>query len=285
MLSIRRFKSFIPTCPSPSYDTGCTYCETPKFPANKQIDFEKNLNNTKALPWKHLISLTHGAKDMETMPSKIELVPGSLNERLNLLRLQFSPHHPIMISNMIFNNQDEFLNRYKVTGQEQLVMLIPDYKIVKFNIDNTAGFIQRYLIPKEGIRQIYNPFKRKESVAQIEKEIADDPNAFEEHAMERDMIAICGHFQRDIRCGELAPLINEELIRVIDRNQLDIDVGLISHIGGHAYAGNLIYFPLGEDSIWYGRVFPNKVQGIINETVKRKRIIKDMYRGNVAENT
>lgn len=71
-------------------------------------------------------------------------------------------------------------------------------------------------------------------------------------------------------------------------------IGLVSHVGGHKWAGNvIIYFPhkyrtnpvqrrqspLAGRGIWYGRVEPRHVEGIINETIKGGRVIKELFRG------
>jgi hypothetical protein len=70
-------------------------------------------------------------------------------------------------------------------------------------------------------------------------------------------------------------------------------VGLISHIGGHKYAGNVIIYlppglhsggkphPLAGQGIWYGRVEPKHVEGIVSETITGGKIIADMFRGGI----
>ena len=73
-------------------------------------------------------------------------------------------------------------------------------------------------------------------------------------------------------------------------------VGLISHIGGHKFAGNLIlYVPprtktvngqphaLAGCGIWYGRVEPKHVEGIIQETILGGKIIEDLFRGGIRQ--
>ena len=73
-------------------------------------------------------------------------------------------------------------------------------------------------------------------------------------------------------------------------------VGLISHIGGHKFAGNVIlYFPpgmKGKDGkghelagcgIWYGRVEPKHVEGILKETVGDGRVIQELFRGGIRQ--
>lgn len=73
-------------------------------------------------------------------------------------------------------------------------------------------------------------------------------------------------------------------------------VGLVSHVGGHKFAGNvMVYIPPrlkkqnGEDhelagcGVWYGRVEPKHVEGIVRETILGGRIIQDMFRGGIRQ--
>lgn len=91
-------------------------------------------------------------------------------------------------------------------------------------------------------------------------------------------------------------------------------VGLTSHIGGHRFAGNvIIYVPPAFDfddsgetkgkeamgiqlsaarsssmsrlqgmGIWYGRVEPRHVEGIVAETIRGGRVIGELFRGAVS---
>ena len=77
---------------------------------------------------------------------------------------------------------------------------------------------------------------------------------------------------------------------------------MISHIGGHAFAGNVIVYippsyqirdlehgdegkrrvsPLAGTGIWYGRVQPRHVEGILAETVEKGRVIGPLWRGGL----
>lgn len=71
-------------------------------------------------------------------------------------------------------------------------------------------------------------------------------------------------------------------------------VGFISHIGGHKFAGNVIVYlppgskmengeenPLAGCGVWYGRVEPKHVEGIVKETVMGGRVIEEHFRGGV----
>lgn len=139
------------------------------------------------------------------------------------------------------------------------------------------------------------------------------------------VILICGHGNRDQRCGIMGPLLQAEFEEKLPGFGIDVvkggagkrsemaphqkrsstsstlsqvnlgaRVGLVSHIGGHKWAGNLIiYFPryykghpherhpLKGKGIWYGRVEPWHVEGIIEQTIKEGRIIRELFRGGM----
>jgi hypothetical protein len=75
----------------------------------------------------------------------------------------------------------------------------------------------------------------------------------------------------------------------VERSELTARVGLISHIGGHKFAGNvIIYIPpafahnaLAGKGIWYGRVGPEQVEGIVTKTILEGKVIKDIFRGGI----
>ena len=133
-------------------------------------------------------------------------------------------------------------------------------------------------------------------------------------------ILICGHNTRDTRCGILGPLLHAEFCSYVKDNsyfpqgtqpppdaERSVDakrrgqytgqiscsrVTLISHIGGHAFAGNVVIYlpktfkmpngelsPLAGMGIWYGRVEPRHVWGIMEETVQRGSVIQELLRG------
>ena len=70
------------------------------------------------------------------------------------------------------------------------------------------------------------------------------------------------------------------------------NIASISHVGGHKYAGNVIVYlppehtnnPLAGKGIWYGRVEPKHVEGIVEETILGGRVIIDHFRGGIDEN-
>lgn len=102
-------------------------------------------------------------------------------------------------------------------------------------------------------------------------------------------ILICGHGGRDERCGVLGPLLQSSFRNEFQRRGIEADVAQISHIGGHKYAGNVIvYLPpslrgnaLKGTGIWYGRVGPENVEGLVEETVVQGKVVVELLRGGI----
>ncbi|KAI9728712.1 MAG: hypothetical protein M1828_002818 [Chrysothrix sp. TS-e1954] len=138
-------------------------------------------------------------------------------------------------------------------------------------------------------------------------------------------VLICGHNARDSRCGILGPLLEVQLHNVLAKKGITghtlvmpdadhpnlskpfyeghvkvselqsfptrtVSHGLISHIGGHKFAGNLIVnippkwvynTALEGCSIWYGRVEPRHVEGIVQKTLMDGVIIEELFRGGM----
>lgn len=289
MLWLRRIltrplrRHFVDRCPPPSFDTGCTHCGVPPLPADKPIDMERDLQGTMASHWKHLLIVSPSRHNQ--WPPKIELEPGSLASELSALKRKLgSPNHPVMVSNVDLGAD----LTHKLTAAHQdlhTVLLYPEGKIIRFNAEYISQFFERYLRPDDvEVASPYNPFREMmPKMAEREPNTLEDKLnvVFEEDFYLKDLVLICGHNARDVRCGTLAPILKDEFDRVIQHSRLrdKVDVGYISHIGGHAYAGNVLYFAQCKPSVWYGRVFPDRVQGIVEETIQRGNIIQELYRG------
>lgn len=183
-------------------------------------------------------------------------------------------------------------------------MLFPDYKFFR-DIDVTKNGQARFVI----------------DVLQSSK-----PSGIVQARVKCVTVLICGHGGRDQRCGVIGPLLEKEFLRLQgdagkilksagtsngspeDRAEKGTRwrhptvasarprVALVSHVGGHKWAGNvIIYFPpkyddgfgpspLAGKGIWYGRVEPKHVQGIISETIKGGKVIKELFRGMMEPN-
>lgn len=131
------------------------------------------------------------------------------------------------------------------------------------------------------------------------------------------MVLICGHGGRDQRCGVLGPILRDAFRKALPKEGIKVlhaplgsrvrglgtpkagetaRIGLISHIGGHKFAGNIIlYIPPGMKTvggqphqlagcgIWYGRVEAKHVEGIVKETVLGGKVIEDLFRGGIRQ--
>jgi (2Fe-2S) ferredoxin len=51
---------------------------------------------------------------------------------------------------------------------------------------------------------------------------------------------------------------------------------MVSHVGGHKFAGNVIIYPGGH---WYGRVQPCDAKVIVEEHLMKQRVVKERWRG------
>lgn len=238
-------------CPAPSIQTPSTMCEC-QYPKDKPIDLEKPLYGTKAISWKH--ALVYSDTLASHWKSKVELMPDELISRLAATkRSSTDPMHPVLISNVQLERESE-----------GTVLVFPDAKVYDVSSSNASEFMKQVLNPN------------------------GDPSQIPSQPFQGKLVLICGHEQRDIRCGLIAPILHNEfrenlkqrglLYNPID-NAHGVRVGLVSHIGGHAYAGNVLYFDEDGLTIWYGRCEARHVDGIIQETIINKNIIKEMFRG------
>ncbi|KAF9436859.1 hypothetical protein BGZ76_002744 [Entomortierella beljakovae] len=99
------------------------------------------------------------------------------------------------------------------------------------------------------------------------------------------VIMICSHRKRDKRCGVTAPILKKEFTRILRSKDIygdcegDVDIWLISHIGGHKFAGNVIVHKSEGMAVWYGHVEPCHTQAIVDVTIEDGKVIKELYRG------
>ena len=182
------------------------------------------------------------------------------------------------------------------------------------------SFIRAFLLPEH--RNLHTLQQRLPESVREKMTRAEDPElrgSFDTYGVETPVVLVCGHGGRDRRCGVMGPLLEAEFRIALERAGFTVpgegefgvgdseqsgddgptaNVGLISHIGGHKFAGNVIVYipsryglrdgqagagnnPLAGMGIWYGRVEPRHVEGIIFETIMRGRIIQELFRGGV----
>ncbi|ODQ68095.1 hypothetical protein NADFUDRAFT_68413 [Nadsonia fulvescens var. elongata DSM 6958] len=286
---------------------------------DQPIDYGRPLLNTTAVHAKHLLICTN--QDINypstlacslSWPSKVDLQPDSLaGELANIKRPSsvndyqspFDPMYPIMITNVDLVNEVVNVVHNRKQGQERnknkenekfksettrspelfySAYLYPDniyFPRLSTNPYRVQAFVKSYLVPfsarDQAARKSFPSIHLGED-ADIRSHDSMSPNR-------RNLILICGHATRDSRCGKAAPILLKAFEEVLASKGLTgvIEVAICSHIGGHAYAGNIICFDNQGSSVWYGRVEPKHVEGIVQQTCLEKKIIKELYRGGI----
>ncbi|KAB8267679.1 sucrase/ferredoxin-like family protein Fmi1 [Aspergillus minisclerotigenes] len=303
------------SCPEPS----CSCPTTPPMPNGLPIDYNQPLNGTMAAYAQQILICT-GQRDWT---SRIEddgkhhtwghLVRG-LKRLLGRGGRYADPFNNILVSNSSFSPSAASTS----TPSTASAFLFPSFKyfpsIPTEILDSTdAGtdlstFVQAYLLPKKlsAMSESLPEVKKAELTRkpELECEFADVVDL--DHS---PVILICGHGGRDMRCGIMAPVLENEFRRVLGDKGFTLagsgdhtidspghaHVGLISHVGGHKYAGNVIvYIPpgmrkkssssphsLAGKGIWYGRIEPRHVQGIVEETILGGKVVADHFRGGI----
>ncbi|KAF9571749.1 hypothetical protein EC968_000195 [Mortierella alpina] len=100
-------------------------------------------------------------------------------------------------------------------------------------------------------------------------------------------LMICSHKRRDKRCGVTAAILKKEFTRILRSKDIygdgesDVEIWLISHIGGHKFAGNVIVHKSNGLAVWYGRVEPCHAHAIVETTLEKGQVIKELYRGSM----
>jgi hypothetical protein len=111
-------------------------------------------------------------------------------------------------------------------------------------------------------------------------------------------VFVCTHAARDARCGLCGPALVDAIRAEVDARGLTDRVAVrgCSHVGGHAYAGNVLVFhpPGGVDAdadaaasegTWYGYVTPREIPDIVERTIRRGEKIPRLWRGSMGMKT
>ncbi|PWY94022.1 sucrose cleavage family protein [Aspergillus sclerotioniger CBS 115572] len=274
------------------------------------IDYDQPLNGTMAAYAQQLLVCT-GQPDWTSRIEEDgqdtnwgELVRG-LKRLLGRGGKYADPFNNILVTNSSFLPSS---STSTATSQTASAFLFPSFKYFPFipvtlpeSTDvktDVSTFVRAFLLP---IESRHGGKTREDGLA------SEFPDAVDlQHS---PVVLICGHGGRDMRCGVMAPVLEKEFQRVLlskgytsagsDNSVIDspenAHIGLISHVGGHKYAGNVIVYippgmkeagssnvhPLAGKGIWYGRTEPKHVQGVVEETILGGRIITDHFRGGI----
>lgn len=295
------------------------------MPEGLAIDHKTKLNGLISNYAQHVLICT-GKDDW---PSKIEEensgdnLAADLKELIGRGGVYNDPFHNISALNASFPSSPSPRPEVQTTS----AYLLPAFKYVPFlprvSFDSVEGLVKGYLLPEklhpahDGESPIHRDrLTRKPAYRGLLHGVRD---------VEDVMVLICGHGGRDMRCGVMGPALREEFrarlpeegvqvlegpveVSLSETEPEEIEgtvaagagrkttarVGLISHIGGHKFAGNVIVYlppglkgedggrhPLAGHGIWYGRVEPRHVQGLVRETVLRGNVVGELFRGGI----
>lgn len=240
----------------------------------------------------------------------------------SLIYVILQPYHNVSIINASF--PPSVPQRAEV--QTSSAYLFPSFKYIPYlprvSFDSVQALVKGYLLPTK-----LNP--AHDSLSPIHRDRLLRSKEYQSllygvRDVEDIVVLICGHGGRDGRCGTLGPVIQEEFKKALPREGIEVlqgpvpirhqnggntgylagvasekptaRTGLISHIGGHQFAGNIIIYipkkaktsagethPLAGCGIWYGRVEPKHVEGIVNRTILAGEIIEDLFRGGIMQ--
>ncbi|QSZ35817.1 hypothetical protein DSL72_006939 [Monilinia vaccinii-corymbosi] len=232
------------------------------------------------------------------------------------------PYNNILITNASFPSTVPSHRPELLTTSAYIV---PSFKYIPFlprvSFDSVQALVKGFLLPTklhpahDGLSPIH-----KDRLLQS-KEQADLLPAVKD--VKGILVLICGHRGRDVRCGITGPILQAEFERILpvkgvqvlksavevgDDNSIELlegpnephvktaRVGLISHIGGHKFAGNVILYipphmktrdgeahPLAGCGVWYGRVEPKHIEGIVQTTILEGKVIEEMFRGGIRQ--
>ncbi|KAI1497567.1 Sucraseferredoxin-like protein [Biscogniauxia marginata] len=315
----RRYLNTVPRCPSPT----CECADTPEMPEGLDIDYEGKLNGL-IVSYADQVLICTGKDDWT---SRIEdensgdNLAADLKELIGRGGVYSDPFHNISVLNSSFPSSISRRPEVQTTS----AYLVPSFKYVPFlprvSFDSVQALVKGYLLPKklhpmnDGLSPIHKDrLLRKEAYQPLLYGVRDVDDV---------LVLICGHGGRDMRCGVMGPVLRAEFERQLSQAGLTVlqgpaidesvsapllagtggeasptaRVGLVSHIGGHKFAGNLIIYlppefknsagdphPLAGHGVWYGRIEPKHVEGVVQETIIKGNVITDHLRGAVDRN-
>ncbi|KAL4877673.1 Sucrase/ferredoxin-like-domain-containing protein [Aspergillus karnatakaensis] len=303
------------TCPEPR----CPCPPMPSMPDGLPLEHDHPLNGTMAAYAQQILICT-GQKDWT---SRIEddgkgQPWGDLVRGLKSLMGRGGPYADPFNNVMVTNSSLPPSSSSEQTASGAAsAFLFPSFKYfpsIPVNEPLKTGadlstFIRAFLLPTQLSPMTETlPEPRHSDLLRKPELAAEFSDAVELH--HSPVILICGHGGRDMRCGVMAPILEQQFRAILqtkgiftpatsDGSNFDspdrAHIGLISHIGGHKYAGNVIVYipkdmkyknsldshPLGGKGIWYGRVEPQHVEGIVEETVLGGNVVKDHFRGGI----
>ena len=226
------------------------------------------------------------------------------------------PYHNVLLTNSSFaptpaRNDNTHHVLSDSSDATASAFLMPSFQYVPAIPTDSAGaeaFIEAFILPSQLHQSRERLSRAEQNVLLRQPEIQQ--KFIGARKVDEILVLICGHGGRDVRCGTLGPILKQEFEEKLERQNIELlkdppvaeavevdtavegytptaRVGLISHVGGHKWAGNvIIYIPpsfggnaLAGKGIWYGRVEPGHVEGIVAKTILGGKVIKEPVPG------
>ncbi|KAL0081200.1 Sucrase/ferredoxin-like-domain-containing protein [Phycomyces blakesleeanus] len=261
----------LPVAPLPEIKSvqcaGCDLpCVHPSVPTTLNIDHLRPLRNTVPPYAIHLILMT----GKSTWPAHIE-DEGMAQALINAINLRKSqkqkPDTPrtdtfrpanatdTQLSERILVTNCSLPSVYSSQRNSMDILLMPDNVLIANVTPHRANELLDYVLGK--------------------------PHVFETFPWSSaSLVLVCGHGAKDRRCGTIGPMLKESLDQALEVEGIRTQVALVSHLGGHAFAGNLvIYLHNGQRAIWYGRVTPCLCPDIVQQSMAQDKVIDTLVRG------
>lgn len=231
--------SHVEKCPEPSYDTGCTYC----MPTDMSL-FSERRNPNGTSPFSDKIVLLPTGTPADQWPSKVEFSPIGLpnqaqppasftSDFTRLRRKVLADDFPV---SFIHTDASPSPSVSAQDGAASLILFPDNVYFPRVDADKAKDFMQAHLLPNS-------------------TGTSDSGVTFESQPAKTSHVLICGHAQRDARCGMMGPLLVDEFKKVLGDHSLlaengehgqetDLEdkwqVSLCSHIGGHVVSSEPI---------------------------------------------
>ncbi|KAG0640216.1 Sucrase/ferredoxin-like-domain-containing protein [Tuber brumale] len=254
-------------------------CSLENLPEDLDIDRATSLKGTMANYYRHLLVCT-GRSDWA---SKIELdvaepgggLAGKIKEltamRGGARRDLRDPFAPTLVTNSSFEREPGV---GEGLGVASAYIFPSGLYLPKIPVgdESVVELVRGFLLPDGG----------------------DVGSTLESRKVLESVVLICSHNSRDTRCGLVAGPLKRQFERELAEKGIllgghegekggvgKVRVGFTSHLGGHKFAGNVVVYRPDGLGVWYGRVEPKHVTGIVAETILNGRVVGELCRGVV----
>lgn len=241
----------------------CLTCQNPceeheAYPSYLDIKTDRNIAATTKPYSRHILIAT----SQSDWPKKIEHDKDTLANAL----LSTRPDRSTMIT------CSSLVSTHSTTDGSQDLLILPD-NIVVANVTS------------DNIQTLWSYLQAKDSSNTSEEDTSTPAGLLIKPNPYSALLLICSHRRRDKRCGVTAPILSREFDHILrEKNNMDnVEIVMVSHIGGHKIAGNVIcYTHQGKRGVWYGLVKSCHCRAIVEETLEKGLIIEPLYRGAMA---